>query len=485
VSVRAAVTTLVWFRQDLRLSDNPALAHAAARGAILPVFILDESREPHGRLLGGAARWWLHHSLSALGGSLGGLILRRGDPLTILPELLERTGARAICWNRCYEPYAIGRDEGLRSTLSQRGVEVGVFNGSLLHDPDVLQTADGHPFRVYTPFWRACLRQAVDPPVAVRDVTLAKFPTHSDELADWRLLPTHPDWAAGFARHWIPGEAGAHQHLRQFLAQGLHGYARLRDRPDRPNVSRLSPHLHWGEVSPRQIWAATQARVGIEPGLRADADKFLAEIGWREFAYHLLYHFPDLPRSNWRREFDAFRWEHSPRHLSAWQRGQTGYPFVDAGLRELWATGYMHNRVRLVAASFLVKHLRIDWRAGERWFWDTLLDADLANNVAGWQWVAGSGADASPYFRIFNPIEQGRKFDPDGNYVRRWCPELARLPTPYVHAPFDAPPSVLEAAGVVLGKTYALPLVEHMAARRGALEAYAAVRGAAPASGHW
>ena len=479
MSVRAAMTTVVWFRQDLRLADNPALARAAARGPILPIFILDESRKPHGRPLGGAARWWLHHSLSALGRALGGLILRRGDPGTILPELLELTGAQGICWNRCYEPYAMRRDEELRSTLSEHGVEVETFDGSLLHDPGQLVTDAGHPFRVYTPFWRACQKQTVGAPAAVPDLTVARFPGRSDRLADWPLLPAQPDWAAGFAKHWTPGERGAHQRLRRFLAQGLHGYARLRDRPDCANVSRLSPHLHWGEISPRQIWAATWAHIGREPGARADAEKFLAEIGWREFAYHLLYHFPDLPRSNWKPEFDAYPWQDSPRQLSAWQRGRTGYPFVDAGLRELWATGYMHNRVRMVAASFLVKHLRIDWRAGERWFWDTLLDADLANNVAGWQWVAGSGADASPFFRIFNPIEQGRKFDPDGHYVRRWCPELARLPTRYLHAPFDAPVSVLEAAGVVLGTTYPLPLVGHMAARRAALEAYAAVRGAA------
>jgi len=476
---RGIMTTLLWFRQDLRLGDNPALARAAERGPILPVFILDESRAPRGRPLGGAARWWLHHALSALARALGDLVLRRGDPRTILPELVEQSGAQAVCWNRCYEPYAIEHDQALEITLRLHGAEVETFNGSLLHEPWQLKTGAGHPFKVYTPFWRACLKQAVDAPLPVPEFTLAKFPSTSDRIEHWRLLPTQPDWAHAFGGQWTPGEHAAHARLHEFLAGGLRGYARLRDRPDCPAVSRLSPHLHWGEISPRQIWGATWARVGLESGLRADAEKFLGEIGWREFASHLLYHFPDLPQRNWKREFDTYPWQDNPQQLRAWQRGQTGYPFVDAGLRELWATGYMHNRARMVAASFLVKHLRIDWRAGERWFWDTLLDADLANNVAGWQWVAGSGADAAPFFRIFNPIEQGRKYDPDGHYVRRWCPELARLPIEYLHAPFDAPPTVLKAAGVVLGATYPFPLVEHSAARQAALAAYAAVRRAA------
>ena len=473
------MTTLVWFRQDLRLSDNPAFALAARRGPILPVFILDEGGEP-GRPLGGASRWWLHHSLTALAHALGGLLLRRGDARVILPELVQQSGAQSVCWNRCYEPYAIARDQGLKKALEAQGAKVDTCNGSLLHEPWEVKSGDGRPFKIYTPFWRACLRQAVAPAAAAAPAfTLADFPSRGERLEHWRLLPRQPDWATGFASQWTPGEHGARARLREFLAHGLADYARLRDRPDRPNVSRLSPHLHWGEISPRQIWSATRAHLRLEPGLKADAEKFLAEIGWREFAYHLLFHFPNLPHSNWKREFDLYPWQDSARQLRAWQRGQTGYPFVDAGLRELWSTGYMHNRVRMIVASFLVKHLRIDWRAGERWFWDTLLDADLANNVAGWQWVAGSGADAAPYFRIFHPIEQGRKFDPDGNYVRRWCPELARLPTEHLHAPFDAPPSVLEAAGVVLGKTYALPLVEHRAARQAALDAYAAVKRAA------
>jgi deoxyribodipyrimidine photo-lyase len=309
-------------------------------------------------------------------------------------------------------------------------------------------------------------------------VTLKKPPGGGDKLCDWGLLPSKPNWAKGFAAEWTPGEDGARARLEAFLKGGLEGYTELRNRPDLPNVSRLSPHLHFGEISPRQVWAMTQHFADAHAGVRRDADKFLSEVGWREFAHHLLYHFPTLPERNWKPAFDAYPWQTNAKHLAAWQRGQTGYPIVDAGLRELWATGYMHNRVRMVVASFLIKHLRIDWRQGEAWFWDTLVDADLANNAASWQWVAGSGADAAPYFRIFNPMEQGRKFDPEGVYIRRWCPELAKLPNDALFAPFEALPMVLAAAGVVLGKTYPQPLVVHAEARAAALAGYQAVKGA-------
>jgi deoxyribodipyrimidine photo-lyase len=470
------MTTLLWFRQDLRLRDNPALASAASRGPVLPVFILDESPAPRGRPPGGAARWWLHHSLQALEDSLGALLLLRGDPRRIVPELVESCKVDAVCWNRCYEPYAIERDKVIRSTLKKLGVGVESFNGSLLHEPWNIKTGDGGPYKVYTPFWNACCRQLVAPPQPAPRFTLARAPVASDVLSDWGLLPHHPDWAAGFASEWSAGEAAAAKRLSRFLKSGLNGYGALRDWPDCPNVSRLSPHLHWGEISPRQVWAATWKRVESEPHTKADAEKFLAELGWREFASHLLYHFPDIPRANWKKEFDAFAWRGSRAQLQSWQRGLTGYPLVDAGMRELWTTGYMHNRVRMITASFLVKHLLVDWRSGEKWFWDTLLDADLANNVVGWQWVSGSGPDAAPYFRIFNPIEQGRKFDPEGQYVRRWCPELARVPAKYIHAPFDAPKAVLEAAGVRLGETYPAPIVEHKAAREAALANYQKIK---------
>ncbi len=473
------MTSLVWFRQDLRTADNPALSHAAVRGSVVPVYILDESTAG-GRPLGRASRWWLHHSLAALAHSLDGLVLLRGDPATHLPELARRTGASAIVWNRCYEPSAIARDTQLKAGLSAGGLTVASFNASLLNEPWTVTTQDGGPFKVFTPFWRAYRRLPVEPPMSAPRLALASLPKGlGDRLADWHLLPTKPNWAKDFEREWTPGETGARSRLDAFLGGGLAGYADLRDRPDRQNVSRLSPHLHFGEISPRQIFAALSFHMAANSSATRDGEKFLSELGWREFAYHLLYHFPTLPERNWKSAFDVYPWSNDHRHLVAWQRGLTGYPIVDAGMRELWATGYMHNRVRMIVASFLVKHLRIDWRRGEAWFWDTLADADLANNAASWQWVTGSGADAAPYFRIFNPITQGRKFDPDGAYVRRWCPELARLPAAAIHAPFEAPAEILAASSVTLGTTYPHPIVEHARARKAALAGYDAVKQAA------
>ena len=473
------MTSIVWFRQDLRITDNPALARAARRGTVVPVYILDDTPPPLGRPLGGASRWWLHHSLLALSNALGGLLLLRGDSRALLPDLARRLGVTGVYWNRCYEPYAIARDTVLKAALVESGIGVESFNGNLLFEPWQIKTQDDGPFKVYSPFWRACLRSSAAAPMPMPTFDIQVPRGLSEPLQSWKLTPENPDWAKDFAAEWVPGEAGAQARLQQFLDSGLSGYDDLRNRPDMANVSRLSPHLHWGEVSPRQIWSATQMLTTARPGLQQDAEKFLSELGWREFATHLLYHFPTLPDRNWRAAFDAYPWRSAPDDLAAWQRGQTGYPFVDAGMRELWSTGYMHNRVRMIVASFLIKHLRIDWREGEAWFWDTLLDADLANNVASWQWVAGSGADAAPYFRIFNPIEQGRKFDPSGAYTRRWCPELARLPNAVIHAPFQAPKEVLAKAGITLGLTYPKPIVDHATARLAALAGYAAVRGAA------
>jgi deoxyribodipyrimidine photo-lyase len=465
---------LVWFRQDLRLTDHPALAHAAARGNIVPVFVLDDS--PRGSARGGASRWWLHHSLARLRAALKGLVLVRGEPAAILPELAQRVSAQAVVWNRRYEPRARADEHALTQELTRRGIGHESFRGNLLWEPGAIKTLGGDAFKVFTPFWRACQKVPVAECLPAPKVRLHDLDGLGEALAAWQLLPRSPDWAAPFAGHWNPGERGAWQRLQKFLADELLGYEELRNRPDLPGVSRLSPHLHFGEISPRQIWAQVRALISRDPDFRSDGEKFLAEIGWREFSYQLLVQFPQLPRNNWRPEFDRYPWVANRAHLAAWQRGQTGYPLVDAGMRELWQTGYMHNRVRMVAASFLIKHLRIHWRKGETWFWDTLVDADLANNAASWQWVAGSGADAAPYFRIFNPIEQGRRFDPDGSYVRRWCPELAPLPDAYLHAPFDAPPLVLQAAGVTLGETYPEPIVGHRAARAAALEGYKSMR---------
>jgi deoxyribodipyrimidine photo-lyase len=472
------MSTIVWLRQDLRTSDNPALTEAARRGPVLPVFILDDATPAPYRPIGAASRWWLHHSLAALEKRLGGLHLLRGDPLALLPDLVRKTGATAVFWNRRYEPGAIARDAKAKAALKASGVDVQSFNGALLNEPWDVETGSGGPYKVFTPYWRACQKHPLDAPVAAPKLKQAPAPHTGLTLGGLDLLPSRPDWAKGWTKIWQPGEAGAMARLDSFLADGLSGYSTLRDRPDLAHVSRLSPHLHWGEVSPRQLMARVARAAAEQPSLTKDADKFAAEIGWREFAHHLLFHFPQLPKRNLRAEFDAYPWQSDPAQLKAWQRGRTGYPLVDAGMRELWATGFMHNRVRMITASFLIKHLRIDWRQGEAWFWDTLVDADLANNVASWQWVAGSGADAAPYFRIFNPMSQGEKFDPNGDYVRRWCPELAGLPDKFLHAPFLAPPMVLRQAGIDLGTTYPKPIVDHMEARDAAMAGYQQVRAA-------
>jgi deoxyribodipyrimidine photo-lyase len=466
--------SIVWFRQDLRVADHPALAHAAAQGSVVPVFVLDDSR--HGAAMGSASRWWLHHSLLRLREALKGLVLLRGEPAAVLPELARRVSAQAVVWNRRYEPRARAEEQAVGQALSRHGVAHESFRGSLLWEPGQIRTLGGGAFKVFTPFWRACLKTPVAQCLPSPRVRLHRLTGLGESPGAWRLLPHSPDWAAHFGEHWNPGEQGARKRLRKFLARELPGYGELRNRPDQPGVSRLSPHLHFGELSPRQIWTEVRALIARDPDLEHDGEKFLTQIGWREFSYQLLMQFPQLPQNNWRPEFDRYPWLISKPRLAAWQRGRTGYPLVDAGMRELWQTGYMHNRVRMVTASFLVKHLRIHWRAGEAWFWDTLVDADLANNAASWQWVAGSGADAAPYFRVFNPVEQGRKFDPRGSYVRRWCPELTKLPDKYLHAPFAAAPAVLKAAGVILGKTYPKPIVDHRAARAAALAGYQSIR---------
>jgi deoxyribodipyrimidine photo-lyase len=419
---------IVWFRQDLRLADNPALRAAAQTGApIVALFVLDDG----GRALGGAARWWLHHSLAALDASLKKhLVLRRGDAATILPTLAKQTGAQAVMWNRCYEPFAVARDTRLKAELTEQGVDVQSFNGALLHEPWDLETGAGKPFRVFTPFWNAMrAREASRPLPAPSTMTLQRV--DGDRLEDWRLLPTRPDWATGF--DWTPGEKSAHDALYDFLPH-IAQYKTGRDLPDRDGTSRLSPHLHWGEISPRQIWQAVRTH-----GHGDGAETFLKELGWREFCAQLLFHHPDMTTAPLDQRFQKFPWRTSKKDFSAWTRGQTGIPIVDAGMRQLWQTGWMHNRVRMIVASLLIKHLGIQWRDGEAWFWDTLVDADLASNVANWQWVAGCGADAAPFFRIFNPVLQGEKFDPRGLYVRRFVPELAALPDKFIHKPWAAP----------------------------------------------
>jgi len=470
---------IVWFRHDLRLADNPALAAAARDGRpVIPLFILDDGGEG-GWAAGGASRWWLHHSLAALDKDLQGLgarlVLRRGPAEAVLLQVAAESGADAVFWNRRYEPAITARDSDIKQALRSEGLVAESFNAGLLFEPWTIRTGSGGPFKVFTPFWRACLSAPPPPPPepAPSRLIAPPRPVDGEALGDWRLTPSRPNWASGFSDHWRPGEAGARERLEAFLKAALRRYRDQRDVPARPGTSRLSPHLHFGEIGPRQVWAAVQALGPDIPG----ADAYLRELGWREFSHHLLFHFPTLPEANFKPDFNPFPWRDDPEALTAWRRGLTGYPIVDAGMRELWATGWMHNRVRMITASFLVKHLLIPWRLGEDWFWDTLVDADLAQNAASWQWVAGSGADAAPYFRIFNPVLQGEKFDPDGAYVRRWAPELARLPDAYVHKPWACPPHVLRACGVSLGTTYPRPIVDHAAARERALAAYAALKG--------
>lgn len=462
---------ILWFRRDLRLGDNPALAAAIDTGRpILPVYILDEGGE--GRRPGAASRWWLDKSLRALDVALrrrgGRLILRRGDSEAELRRLIDQTGADQVFMNRRFEPEAFIRDADIAHALKAEGIACHGFNGSLLARPGAVLTGAGKPYRVFTPFLKALLQAAPDRPATPAPETLATPEGLAGEDIDaWGLHPTAPDWSQGF--DGTPGEAGAAAALSAFIEGGLADYAVGRDVPGRRGTSRLSPHLHWGEISPRSVVRAVRAAAVQGRVAPAQADKFVAEIGWREFSAHLLHQFPYMAERAFRPEFDAMPWRTDPEGLAAWKKGRTGYPLVDAGMRELWATGWMHNRVRMVAASFLVKHLLIDWREGEAWFWDTLVDADLASNVQNWQWVAGSGADAAPYFRIFNPVAQGEKFDPAGRYVRRWVPELRALPGRWLHAPWTAPAAVLAEAGIRLGRTYPRPIVDHAAARARAL----------------
>ena len=465
--------SIVWFRQDLRLGDNPALTAAIAAGDVVPVYILDETAKP---ALGGAARWWLHHSLAALGAALrrlgGRLILRRGDPLQIIPSLMKETNAAALYLNRCYEPHAIARDTELKKDLLAYGFEYHSFNSALLYEPWEIKTKEGNACRVFTPFWKTC--QAYGTPAVPMAAPLQcnAVPPEiiSDHLEDCHLLPTRPDWAGGLRESWQVGEAHAMTRLQNFLGQSIHRYADGRDVPGEENTSRLSPYLHWGQISARQIFYAVQSALARGEVTQRNADKFLAEIGWREFSYHLLYHNPRLPDMPLQSRFAEFPWQPNDAYLRAWQRGETGTPMVDAGMRELWHTGYMHNRVRMIAASFLVKNLLQPWQDGAAWFWDTLCDADLASNSASWQWVAGCGADAAPYFRVFNPVLQGQKFDPDGKYIRQWIPELRDVSAKYIHAPWNmaAPP-----AG------YPPPVIDLMASRDRALRAFEQLKGQA------
>ena len=477
------IISIVWFRADLRLADNAALVVAQKRGVVIPVFIWSPKEEGEWPL-GGASKWWLHQSLLALGKDLrekgSRLVIRRGAALEVLRELVKETGASAVIWNRRYEPLVIARDTKVKEALRGDGLRVESFNAALLHEPWTIQNQSKKPFQVFTPFWRHCLTKPdpEEPLTAPKDLRAPRKWPKSLALAELKLEPKIK-WAEVIRAAWTPGEDGARVNLNRFLDEAFGDYSEGRNRPDKVGTSRLSPHLHFGEISPRQVWHEVRklAAKRKSSAKKWRESQYLTEIGWREFAHHLLFHFPQTLTEPLRAEFKEFRWRKNAAWLKAWRAGRTGYPIVDAGMRELWTTGWMHNRVRMIVASFLVKDLLIDWQHGARWFWDTLVDADLANNTLGWQWTAGCGADAAPYFRVFNPTTQGEKFDPQGEYVRRWCPELAKLSNEWIHEPHKAPAEVLRAAGIELGKTYPEPIVSHAIAREVALEEYAQIRG--------
>ncbi len=465
-------TTLVWLGRDLRLADNPALIEAAAAGLVVPVYVW--SPEEDGDWAPGAAsRWWLHHSLASLDRDLrkrgSRLIIKRGPAAQALATAARECGAGAVAWNRRYEPAAIRQEKAVQLALDAAGIRAQDHEGNVLFAPDAIRTLNGGPYRVFTPYWNRCGAEA-EPAAPRGEAGPLKLPAKlpkSVPLDELGLLPKVA-WATGLKDSFVPGEAGARRDFEAFLAGPIRGYAADRNFPASGGGSRLSPRLHFGELSVRRVW---REALGGDPAAKGG---FLGELGWRDFGRHVLFHNPATPDSPLDARFASFRWRRDAKGLAAWKKGLTGYPLVDAGMRELWATGFMHNRVRMVVASFLTKDLLIDWREGARWFWDTLVDADLASNTLGWQWAAGCGADAAPFFRIFNPVEQGKRFDATGEYTRRWVPELAALPDRWLHQPWEASADILDKAKVTIGKTYPARIVDHKEARIRALEVFGA-----------
>ena len=474
--------SLVWFRRDLRVLDNAALTFAAnQQTAVIPIFIW-ENEEPANNQMSSSRRWWLLRSLRSLDSALrrygSRLIVRVGDPFAQLTKLVHETGAETVYWNRQYDTANRKRDDDIQAILRQRGVTVDSFNSSLLREPDEVKNRQGGPYKVFTPFWKACLglpapSAPVDLPCNLTGPRTWPDSTELETLHSKTSVAARTDHSA----YWTPGCEPAVAQLNQFLDGAFTRYERDRDFPESAGTSRLSPHLHFGEIGPRQIWQAVQERKHDHQDSSPNHDNvFLKQLGWREFAHHILYHFPHTAHRPLRAEFESFPWQYDAAQLEAWKSGQTGYPIVDAGMRELKTTGWMHNRVRMIVGSFLTKHLLMSWKHGADHFQTHLFDADLANNTLGWQWISGCGADAAPYYRIFNPILQGRKFDPEGSYVKRWVPELSEMSHSWIHQPWLAPHTALSDAAVELGTTYPRPIVDHADARQSALEAFATLK---------
>ena len=483
------MTTVLWYRQDLRVSDHDALLDACARGAVVPVFVWHPAGEGNWPL-GGAQRWWLDRSLRALDAELRArgsrLTVRTGDPAAELAAVAREAGASRVACSRRYEPAAMREEERVADALERERIDLVRLGSTLLFDPFEVRSGSGTPYKVFTPFWKACLARAEpDRPRAAPARVPAPAAWPAGVTVDSLGLNPAIPWDGGMREAWVPGEVAGRTRLAAFVAAPVGEYAGQRDIPSSSGTSMISPYLHFGEVSPREAWhAAGDAMKGRGAAFAANTEKFRAELGWRDFGSHVLANFPRTAEDPLRMEFRRFPWRTDAAQLRAWQRGRTGYPFVDAGMRQLWHTGWMHNRVRMVVASFLTKHLRMDWMHGARWFWDTLVDADLGSNTLGWQWAGGCGADAAPYFRIFNPVTQGEKFDPEGDYIRRWVPELAKVPSKYLHAPWEAPPLALSMSGVTLGEDYPHPVVDHVRARNEALEALTTISAkAGPAEG--
>ena len=461
-----------WFRQDLRLNDNKSLFEASKHKIVLPIYILDDCNSKEFRI-GSASRLWLHYSLKSLNKSLDGkLSVYSGNPEDILKDISNRYEVEAIYWNRCYEPWRIKRDSEIKANLNKCEIVVNTFNSSLLWEPWSIKKDDGTPYKVFTPFYRKGCLNAEKPSSPIskpKDVSFI-FDQHQIGIDKLNLLPSK-GWGNKLKSFWDIGEEAAHKRFDQFIEEGLSSYKEGRNVPSKPYVSRLSPHIHFGEISSNQLWYSVRS-IGDDKNI----EHFCSELGWREFSYSQLFHNPELPKKNLQSKFDAFPWNEDESLLTAWKKGNTGIPMVDAGMRELWQTGYMHNRVRMIVGSFLVKNLRLHWHHGERWFWDTLFDADLANNSASWQWIAGCGADAAPYFRIFNPVMQGQKFDPNGEYVRQYIPEISSLPNKYLFNPWEASDEILKKASIKLGSTYPFPIVDLKESRELALLAFQSLK---------